>query len=150
MHRTRSSRSAKMARVEIIADTGVLVGLLRKRDQWNQWATGEADCLEPPFLTCEAVISESCFLLRDVVGGGAIILGLLSDGFLKLSFSLDNEIESINMLMRKYEDVPMSLADACLLRMSELIDNSAVFTVDRDFLIYRKHSRAKVPLISPF
>jgi hypothetical protein len=43
----------------------------------------------------------------------------------------------------------MSLADACLVRMSELLDNSVVFTTDSDFHIYRKNGRQKIDLIIP-
>lgn len=69
---------------------------------------------------------------------------------MKLEFSLEPELGRINELMEKYSDLPMSLADACLVRMSELHEDAAVFTVDQDFLIYRKHGRKKIPLISPF
>ena len=51
--------------------------------------------------------------------------------------------------MKKYENVPMSLADACLVRMSEIADDSAVFTLDRDFHIYRKSGKQKIDLIIP-
>jgi uncharacterized protein len=139
-----------MARNRIIADTSAVVGLIRRRDQWHPWVSSEVVGLEPPFLTCEAVISESCFLLQDAPGGGEKVLDLLSDGFLKISFSLDHELASIHGLIRKYDDVPMSLADACLVRMSELIDKSVIFTVDSDFLIYRRSGRRKIPLISPY
>ena len=134
----------------MIVDSGPLAGLIRQRDQWHQWAKSEATHFEPPLLTCEAVISETCFLLRGEPRGNEKVLGLLSDGLVTITFSLDQEIEAIRTLMAKYADVPMSLADACLVRMSEQIENSAVFTVDRDFLIYRKQRHQKIPLISPF
>jgi len=134
----------------VLADAGVLVGLVRPRDQWHEWAINAASQLAPPFYTCEVVIAEACFLLRDLWPAQQRILCMLSDGFLKLEFSLAPEVERINALMEKYADLPMSLADACLVRMSELYDDAAVFTVDQDFLIYRKQGRKKIPLISPF
>ena len=139
---TKSSR--------VLADAGVIVGLIRPRDQWHKWAINAANQIAPPFYTCEVVIAEAFFLVRDLWPAQQRILGMLSDGFLKLEFSLAPEVERINALMEKYADLPMSLADACLVRMSELNDDAAVFTVDQDFLVYRKQGRKKIPLISPF
>ncbi len=74
---------------------------------------------------------------------------MLKAGFLEIVFSLSNEIEAVENLMQKYENVPMSLADACLVRMSEQIENSTVFTTDSDFHIYRKNGKRKIDLIIP-
>lgn len=51
--------------------------------------------------------------------------------------------------MRRYADVPMSLADACLVRMSELSDDASVLTLDSDFRIYRRLGRQAIPLLTP-
>lgn len=134
----------------VIVDAGVIVGLVRPRDQWHDWAIEVARELTPPFYTCDAAVSEALFLVRDLWPARQRILGLLSDGFLKLDFSLSAELEQTISLITKYADVPMALADACLVRMSELDENASVFTVDSDFLIYRKNGRKKIPLISPF
>lgn len=75
---------------------------------------------------------------------------MIAHDLLQVRFSIANEAADLDALMLKYADLPMSLADACLVRMSELDDDAAVFTVDQDFLIYRKHGRKKIPLISPF
>ncbi len=134
----------------VIADAGVIVGLVRPRDQWHEWAVNEAGRLSPPFYTCEAVIAEALFLVRDLWPAQQRILGMLSDGMLKMAFSLESDIEPIRTLMEKYSDLPMSLADACLVRMSEIYEDASVFTVDSDFLIYRKNGRKKIPLICPY
>jgi len=133
----------------IIIDTGVLVALLDKREQFHQWTTEQAQNLNPPFFTCEAVISETCFLLRSFHKGIDAVLSMIEDEILQIDFSLSSEISVIKSSMNKYENVPMSLADSCLVRMSELIDNSVVFTIDSDFLIYRKHGKRVIPLIFP-
>jgi antitoxin (DNA-binding transcriptional repressor) of toxin-antitoxin stability system len=52
-------------------------------------------------------------------------------------------------LMQTYQDVPMSLAHACLARLSEKIRDSVVITLDSDFLIYRRNRREKIPLLLP-
>jgi uncharacterized protein len=133
----------------IIADTGVIVGLISAKDQWHEWAFEQAKQLLPPFYVCEAVITEACFLLHNIPDGEQNILGMIAAGHLQINFSLSAEAESIKVLMKKYKDVPMSLADACIVRMSELADNSVVFTVDSDFRIYRKNGKKEIPLIIP-
>ena len=64
-------------------------------------------------------------------------------------FALNDHVEQIQKLMRKYRDVPMSLADACLVRMSEVYSNGTVFTLDSDFRVYRRNGRQAIPLLSP-
>ncbi len=91
----------------------------------------------------------SLFLLHHFKDGEQDVLSLVEAGILTIDFSLSNEISAVKALMKKYENVPMSLADACLVRMSELIDNSVVFTADSDFHNYRKNGRQKIPLIIP-
>ena len=133
----------------IIADTGVIVGLIYEKDQWHEWAFEQSKQLLPPFYVCEAVITEACFLLHNIPDGEQKVLGMVAAGHLQIDFSLSAEAENIRVLMKKYKDVPMSLADACLVRMSELINNSVVFTIDSDFRIYRKNSKKEIPLIIP-
>lgn len=132
-----------------IADTGVIVGVIDKDDQWHKWAFEQSKRLVLPFLTCEAVITEACHLLKGVSDGKESVLGMVSDGFLQIDFSLQIEIEAIEKLIKKYADVPMDFADACLVRMSELIEHSIVFTVDSDFRVYHKHGKKEIPLIIP-
>ena len=133
-----------------IVDTGVIVGLIYAKDQWNEWSVSMAKNVEAPYLTCESVINESCHLLNGVRGGELAVLDYIERGVLTISLSLNDEIAAIKALVKKYDDVPMSLADACLVRMSEMHEDAAVFTVDQDFLIYRKQGHKKIPLISPF
>ncbi len=133
----------------IIVDSGVTVAYLDKRDAWNEWTMEAMKSLPLPFYTCETVISESCFLLKHVHNGEQAVLSLIEKGVFQIDFSLSNEISTVKKLMSKYDNVQMSLADACLVRMSELIDDSVVFTLDSDFHIYRKHGRKKIDLIIP-
>lgn len=133
----------------IIADTGVIAGLLNPKDQWREWTVNQWRQLPAPFLTCEAVIVEACFLLHHIKDGEQDVLSLIEAGILQIDFSISAEAPAVRTLMQKYKDVPMSLADACLVRMSELIDNSVVFTLDSDFHNYRKNGRRKIPLIIP-
>ncbi|MEA5510338.1 PIN domain-containing protein [Crocosphaera sp. UHCC 0190] len=134
---------------KIILDTGVLVAILDKSDDFHPWAVQQWENLAKPLLTCEAVITESCFILQDVYGGEDAIMKLIERGTITIDFCLNTEIKSIRELMNRYQSVPMSFADACLVRMSELINNSIILTLDSDFYIYRKHRKETINLIIP-
>ncbi len=138
-----------MNKLPVIADAGVIVGLIYERDQWNEWAKMQAVNLPVPYLTCEAVITEACYLLQDISDSEEKALQMVELGVLQVSFSLSAEVKTVKALMKKYKNVPMSLADACLVRMSEKIENAIVFTTDSDFHIYRKNSKKKIDLIIP-
>jgi predicted nucleic acid-binding protein len=133
----------------VVLDTGPLVAFIDGEDTQHRWASAQLASLQPPFLTCEAVISEALFLLPHARRGVPTLLGFLREGLVKVSFDLDDNLESVSQLIAKYHDVPMSLADACLVRMSELHDGARIFTLDSDFKLYRRHSRQAIPLIFP-
>ena len=133
----------------VIIDTGPVVALLNRRDRHYAWVREVLDAVEPPIFTCEAVVSEACFLLRRVAGGQDAVLELLSSDVLKIDFRMVPEIAAVQRLMRKFANVPMSLADACLVRMSELDAHSVVVTLDGDFRVYRRNRRQVIPTIMP-
>ena len=133
----------------ILLDTGPLVAFLNKNDRLHAWSTAQWNQISPPMTTCEAVISESCFLLTRSGGSSEPVMQLLRRNIITAAFQLEDNIDPVRDLLLKYQSVPMSLADACLVRMSELISNSTVFTVDSDFSIYRKHGRQVIPLVTP-
>lgn len=130
----------------VIVDAGAIVGALSQRDQNFAKAGPKFRSLPKPFYTCEPVITEALFLMKRESGGKDKTLGLISQGILQLDFSLVDQLEAVRALMKKYESIPMSLADACLVRMSEL-NNSRVFTFDSDFRIYRRFGRQRIPLV---
>ncbi len=134
---------------KVIIDTGPLVAFLNKSDHFNNWAITQFSQLNPPFLTCESVISEVCFLLRKTDNGTQNVFQLLERGLIQIPFHLKPEMSAISRLMKKYSNIPMSLADACLVRMSEQISDSAICTLDSDFKIYRKDKRKIIPVIMP-
>jgi predicted nucleic acid-binding protein len=133
----------------VIADTGPLVALVNRRDQYHAWAVEQVREFAAPMLTCEAVLSEALFLVGPLAHGAAQILGLLRSGGLRVAFSFDAEKERVCDLLLKYASLPMSLADACLVRMSELFPEHRVFTLDTDFRIYRRHRNRTVPVVLP-
>lgn len=133
----------------VVLDTGPFVAFLNRRDQYHQWATTQMARIPPPLLTCEAVISEACFLLRTLRGGSVAVLDLLDRGLVRVPFRLGEEIPQVKRLLARYANVPMSLADACLVRMTEQYTGSMLLTCDSDFRIYRKNRRRIIPTLMP-
>jgi predicted nucleic acid-binding protein len=133
----------------VLVDTGPLVALLNRRERHHSWARKVMDTIEPPIFTCDPVLSEACFLLQGADGGADAVLELVARGIVRSDFRVTAETDSLRALMKKFANVPMSLADACLVRMTELDQKSVVLTLDRDFGIYRRNRRQVVPTISP-
>ena len=132
-----------------IVDTGPLVALLDRAEQYHGWASKQVKQLDPPMLVCEPVLVETMFLLTRNPAAQDTILGLLENGALRIAYHLDEHLSEIRALRRKYQDRPMSLADACLVRMAELFKQHHIFTLDSDFKVYRKHGRDPLKLIYP-
>ena len=133
----------------VIVDTGPLVALLNASDTHHEWTRRVLDNVEPPMFSCEAVLAEACFLLRRIKRGQDAILDLVERGVVTVRFSLSSELGAVRKLMDRYASVPMSLADACLVRMSELDQKATVVTLDSDFKIYRRNRRQSIPTALP-
>jgi predicted nucleic acid-binding protein len=133
----------------VIVDTGPLVALLDRGDRDHGWVVRQGRRLPPRMLSCEAVLSEVHFLTRDIPEAKDRIETWLADGRLGLPFHVSDDHALIHELMVRYARVPMSFADACLVRMSELWPDARVFTLDSDFRIYRRNKRQALPLICP-
>lgn len=132
-----------------ILDTGPLVALLSARDRYHEWAKSSFGEVTPPALTCEAVLAEAWHLLRGTTNGQRALLDLIGSGTVAVEFALMAELQSVRRLLLRYRDRPMSLADACLVRLAELFDDATVVTLDGDFAVYRKNGRQAIPLVSP-
>lgn len=134
---------------KVIVDTSALVASIDQSERHHEWVVQQLEQMEPPLLTCEAVISETWFLLGRVRGAREAFLPYLEQGQVQVVFSLESELASVLTLMKRYESVPASLADAELVRMAELNPQSSVFTLDSDFQIYRKSRDIPIPVIFP-
>jgi predicted nucleic acid-binding protein len=132
-----------------IVDTGPLVALLDRKDRYHGWVKSQLESIDPPLDTCEAALSEAAFLLSHVPGGSQALLELVAKGLVTVSFSLQAEARPIQQLLLRYANVPMSLADACLVRLTEIYAESLLLTFDSDFQIYRRHRRSLIPLLLP-
>lgn len=133
----------------VIMDTGPLVAFLAKRSEHHAWVCEVAAELPAPFLTSEIVLAEAAHILRRYRVSTDDLLAIVEQGLLKIPFQMEQEVASVRRLMKRYDDVPMSLADACLVRMSELIPEAMILTLDSDFLIYRRHGRQAIPTLMP-
>jgi len=129
-----------------VVDTGPIVAFLSRRDRYHDWAVGALASVSPPLLTCEAVLSEAIFLL----GGSDRVLELVQRGVVGVAFRLDAEVGAIRTLLKRYQDVRIDLADACIVRMTEIHDDSVVMTVDTEFRdVFRRRGRQAIPTIMP-
>ena len=133
----------------VLADTGALVALLDRREKYHAWAVEQTRTMRPPLITCEAVLAELCFLVLGVPQGISSVRANLASRAWAVDFSIKTEWERVFSLMDTYSDQPMSLADGCIVRMSEQRNESKVFTLDRHFQVYRRNRRQAIPLIIP-
>lgn len=132
--------------MKAIADTGFVVAFANRDDDHHQWAVSLAGRIEAPALTCEAVLAEAAFHLRNP----GIVVAMLDDGLLKLSFDVGAHTTQLRSLAKRYRDRAPDLADLCLIRMSELHPRHVVLTVDAaDFRVYRRNKRDVIPCVFP-
>ena len=135
--------------MQILLDTGPWVALLCRDDKYHDWAKQQFAYYPGPFLTCEAVVAETCFLLARAGFDSSRALAFVERGVVQIGMALSQQVAAVSGLYQRYGNVPASLADACLVRMSELYEPSSVLTLDSDFHIYRRHGRKVVPTIYP-
>ena len=133
----------------VLLDTGPWVALLSRNDSHHRWAVEQFRQLKPPLLSCEAVVAETCFLLARSSFDPALALQFVERGVVQLPFVLQDQIQAVHNLFKRYKNVPASLADASLIRLAEISDAHMLLTTDSDFHIYRRHGRQPIPLITP-
>jgi hypothetical protein len=129
-----------------LADSGFLIAFANRSDRHHGWAVDVAARVEPPLLTCEAVLAETAFHLRST----ETALAMLGAGLIELAFDCREHLPRLAELAKRYADRKPDLADLCLVRMSELFPRHVVVTVDRnDFRVYRRNRREAIPLVCP-
>ena len=135
-----------------VLDAGPLVALLDGDDQFHNWAVAQFASLPPAFVTCEAVITEALYVIGHRAAKLVIsrLQPLIRHRVITFPFRFEEHSAEVFTLMDRYASVPMSFADACLVRMSELLPDATVFTTDSDFRIYRRNKRQAIPLRCPF
>lgn len=132
----------------VLLDTGPLVAYLRDRDAYHDWAVETFQDLAAPAITCEPVLTETCFLCaRDGLPPHRVI-EYVSRNRIVIGLQLEPELPALRALLERYANVPMSLADACLVRLAEMT-GLPICTLDSDFAIYRANGRRALQLIAP-
>jgi predicted nucleic acid-binding protein len=135
--------------IDAILDTGPLVGALDQDDQWHTWAAKAFATIRQPALTCDAVISEACFLLRGTPDSREKIFAMIERGIVRVVPVLPDESPAVRTLLARYGR-RMDYADACLVRLSELHREHVIVTTDaEDFRIYRRFGRQALALHVP-
>jgi uncharacterized protein len=135
--------------IRTVVDTGPLVAYVQENERHSQWTLETFDRLKAPFFTCEPVLTEACFLIGRGGGDPDDLLELVARGLIQVSIEVHEEIPRIRALMKRYRNLAMSLADACLVRMSERTPDCRVVTFDGHFRIYRRHDRRPIPVLMP-
>jgi len=138
-----------VSRGVVLLDTGPLVSLLSPGSEHYKWAIEQWKQLRPPLLTCEPVCTEAAYLLMRGGGDADALFAMLERGAIRIALAIGEEQADLRALMRRYRNRPMSLADACLVRMSEIHEQAWVFTLDSDFRIYRRHGNRAIPVLMP-
>jgi predicted nucleic acid-binding protein len=133
----------------VIIDAGPLVTFCDRRDRRHGWVVEVFRHIAGPLLTCESVMAEALYLTRHRADMQDALLAMIGEGLLSLPFNLERDVENIRSLRLQYQNVPMSLADACLVRLAEEFDGHQVCTFDSDFIVYRKHGKTPISLITP-
>ncbi len=131
----------------VLVDTSFLVALFTRRDPNHLWASTSLNHWRPPWQTCDAVVSETFHLVRDITE--PLLVSLIHDGAIITTGAKEQGLLEILSLMSKYADIPMSFADACLVRMTETLPDPVLLTTDSDFRVYRRHGRKAVPTVMP-
>ncbi len=133
----------------VVVDTGPIVAMLDADEANHDWVMSQVQRLRAPLVTCEAVLTEAAFLMSRAGVDTSVVPQLVTRGFVTVAKLFDDDAAQIVRLMARYRNVPMSLTDACLVKLVERTPNATLFTLDSDFSIYRQKGRRLIPLLSP-
>jgi predicted nucleic acid-binding protein len=134
----------------VLLDTGPLVALADRSEEHHQWASAQLHRMHGPMVTCGAVLAEAGFVVRHHPTALARTRDLLERS--DIISAEESQMLWLRAwgLMERYANVPMSFADACLVALAESTPGARLFTLDRDFLIYRQHDDKPLALLAPF
>lgn len=121
----------------VLLDTGVIVALLDRAERLHEACAVAVREIEAPLITCEAVIAESCYLLRKLAGASEAVIENVAAGIFQIPFQLSREAAGVKQVLRNYRDRQIDLADACLIRLADEYGTGEILTLDRDFAVYR-------------
>jgi len=120
-----------------LLDTGVIVALLDRSEKFHPACAEAVQAIDAPLVTCEAVIAETCYLLRNLPGAPEAVIENVSAGIFQIPFQLSKHTAGLKQILKKYRDRRIDLADACLIRLADEFETPDILTLDKDFRIYR-------------
>lgn len=132
-----------------LLDTGVIVALLDRSERYHARCVQALENLGQPLATCEAVIAESCYLLRTIPGAAETVLANVEQGIFQIPMQLNQAAAPIRAILRKYRDVPADLADACLIHLADELETGEILTLDSDFAHYRWRRNRMFQMLIP-
>jgi predicted nucleic acid-binding protein len=121
----------------VLLDTGFIVALLDRSESFHKACARTIREVEVPLITCEAVITESCYLLRNLSGAPEAVIENIAAGIFQVPFQISRETAGVKQALRRYRDRKIDLADACLICLADQFGTADILTLDRDFKIYR-------------
>ena len=130
-----------------LLDTGVIVALLDRSEKFHQACADALHQMHAPLITCEAVIAESCYLLRSLPGAPEAVLENVAAGIFQVPFQLSRDAPGVKQVLRKYRDRKIDLADACLIRLADEFETPDILTLDKDFSVYRRRKNKPFRLL---
>lgn len=133
---------------EHIVDTGPLVGWINRRDQWHEWSVSVMEMLKPPLITCESVMAEAVWHLRESREAVDQLFGLVESGALRIVELLPDQVSHLRALCAKYPQ--MDFPDSAVVRLSEIHPGAVVLTTDKEhFSVYRRFRNKVIPILHP-
>ena len=126
-----------------LLDTGVIVALLDRSERHHSECVEVLSELAGSLVTCEACIAETCYLLRGIRGAPEAVVSNVANGLFRIPIGLNDQASSVERLLKKYRDVPMDLADACLVDLADRLGTGRILTLDSDFEVYRWRARQR-------
>jgi predicted nucleic acid-binding protein len=133
----------------VLLDTGVIVALLDRSERFHRRCVEVVEGLGSPLVTCEAVIAESCYLLRSLGGAPESVLENVVRGVFQTPFQLSRSAAGVRRTLQKYRDLPADFADACLVALAGDLGTGDILTLDRDFETYRWRRNRRFRLLVP-
>jgi predicted nucleic acid-binding protein len=131
----------------VLLDTGVIVALLDRSERYHRRCVAAVEGLASPLVTCEAVIAESCYLLRSLAGAPETVLENVVRGVFQIPFQLSRSAAGVRRILQRYRDLPADFADACLVSLADDLGTGDILTLDRDFEVYRWSRNRRFRLI---
>jgi predicted nucleic acid-binding protein len=133
----------------VLLDSGVIVSAFDRSERSHRACAEAIVSNSLVLVTCEAVIAESCYLLRNIRGAPDAVLANVAAGIFHIPIVLSQSAEKIRRILHKYRDRVPDLADACLIHLATELNTAEILTLDRDFEVYRWGRNSAFQMLIP-